>query len=225
MTNVLTDKVKYYVKDGYGNMTCEGYRKAIEDILYKYMGKVPESFNYEGKKYSAKSFAEERIGINPDDYIEITSYSHHPFYSKFILEMLGNWNYNYYLNLPINDFIKVIDNALLKNYSLCWDGDIREGYKDGFSLLKKDTVITQALRQRAFDNYTTQDIHNMHIIGMAENNKGQRFYIIKNSSDYNNCGGYMYMSREYLLLKTISVMVHKDAIPKDIKNKLPHALL
>jgi bleomycin hydrolase len=152
--------------------------------------------------------------------VEITSYSHHPFYSKFILEIESNWNNNYYLNLPINDFINTVDYALLHNYSVGWDGDIYNGYNEGFAMLNDSIkTITQQMRQASFDNYTTEDVHNMHIIGIAENDKGERFYIVKNSSDAKNCGGYLYMSKQYLMLKTISVMVNKGAIPKEIKSK------
>lgn len=225
MNYELLEKVKNYVKSGRGNMTAEGYRKDMEDILSGTMGKAPDTFTYQQKKYSSKSFGEEMIGINPDDYVEITSFSHHPFCSKFILEIQSNWNNNYYLNLPIEDFIDVVDSALLHNYSVCWDGDIYEGLKDGFAVLSDGNKnITQQMRHAAFDNYTTRDIHNMHIIGIADNEKGERYYIVKNSADMFNCGGYLYMSREYLLLKTISVMVHKAAIPKEIKNKLPFVL-
>jgi bleomycin hydrolase len=221
MDKSMLEKVKYYVKSGRGKMTTEGYRKDMNEILTQTMGKAPDTFMYQQKQYTPKSFAKEMVGINPDDYIEITSYSHHPFYSKFILEIESNWNNNYYLNLPIDDFGKVVDYALLHNHSVCWDGDIYEGYNNGFAVLN-DSIkfITQQRRQTAFDNYTTVDVHNMHIIGIAENKEGKRFYIVKNSSDQRNCGGYLYMSKEYLLLKTISVMVNKNALPKEIKNKV-----
>jgi bleomycin hydrolase len=221
----LLEKVKYYVKNGRGNMTVEGYRENISDILLGTLEKAPDAFTYNQKQYTPKSFAEALIGINPDDYVEITSFTHHPFYAKFILEIESNWNNNYYLNLPINDFSNVIDYALLHNYSVCWDGDIRDGYNNGFAVLNDSvTSISQQMRQNAFDNYTTIDQHNMHIIGIARNNKGKKFYIIKNSSDYADCGGYLYMSEEYLLLRTISVMVNKGALPKEIKDKLTSIL-
>ncbi len=221
MNDSLLDKVKYYVSSGRGTMATQGYRKEIERILSNTLGKVPEKFIYQQKEYTPISFAREKIGINPDDYVEITSFSHHPYYSKFVLEIQSNWNNNSYLNLPLADFINVIDHALLNNYSVCWDGDIYEGYNDGFATLN-DSIknVTQQLRQTAFDNRTTEDVHNMHIIGLAENEKGNKYYIIKNSSDAKNCGGYMYMSKEYLLLKTISVMVNKNAIPSDILRKV-----
>jgi len=225
MDNALLEKAKYYVNSGRGNMTTEGYRKDFSEILSNTLGMAPEIFMYHQKQYTPISFAKEMVGINPDDYVEITSFTHHPFYSKFILEIQSNWNNNYYLNLPLNDFSNVVDYALLHNFSVCWDGDIYEGYNDGFAVLNDSIkTITQQMRQIAFDNYTTTDVHNMHIIGIAENDKGKRFYIIKNSSDAKNCGGYLYMSKEYLLLKTISVMVNKGAFPKEIKNKLGFAL-
>jgi bleomycin hydrolase len=227
MDNALLEKVKYYVRYGRGNMTTEGYRKDLDEILTQIIGKVPDTFTYNQKQYTPKTFAQEMVGVNPDDYIEITSFSHHPFYSKFILEIESNWNNNYYLNLPINDFSNVIDHALLHNYSVCWDGDAYrcEGFNDGFAVLDGSVnTITQEMRQTDFDNYNTIDQHNMHIIGIAENNKGKRFYIVKNSSDQRNCGGYMYMSKDYLLLKTISVMINKEAIPIEIKNKFHFTL-
>ena len=220
----LLKKVKYFVDSGQGKMTREIYRKDIEDTVNKYIGKVPESFIYKNNEYTPKSFADKMIGINPDDYIEITSFSHHPFYSMIILETMANWDNNYYLNLPINDFKRVIDSALQNNYSVCWDGDVSEtGYNYGFAKLsdKYENMdkITQKMRQDAFDNYTTKDDHNMHVIGLAKDEGGKIFYVVKNSNTYMNLFGYTYMSRNYFQLKTISIMVHKDAIPKDIKEK------
>lgn len=221
MVKALTEKANYYVNKGRGTMTTLSYRNEIEEIVVKEMGKIPANFVFQGRSYTPKSFASEKIGIKTDDYIEITSFNHHPFYSRFILEIESNWNNNYYLNLPLDDFINLIDNALKNNYSVCWDGDIHEGYNNGFAVLK-DTVktITQQIRQTAFDNFTTQDVHNMHIIGIAENEQGNRFYILKNSNALLNCGGYLYMSKEFLLLKTISIMVHRDALPKDVLKKV-----
>jgi bleomycin hydrolase len=221
MIEELQQKVKSYIDTGRGNMTMPKLRSDISAILEKTMSSIPDTFIYNSREFTPQSFATEMIGINPDDYIEITSFSHHPFYSKFILEIESNWDNNYYLNLPSDDFLKVIENSLSKGYSLCWDGDIYQGYGNGFAVLN-DTIktVTQLMRQQAFDNHTTEDIHNMHIVGIAENNNGDRFYIVKNSSDTRNCGGYLYMSKEYLLQKTISVMVHKDVIPKEIRAKI-----
>ena len=213
METEATSKVKQYVEAGRNTMSSGEYRKSLAATVYKTILKAPENFEYQGKKYTPKSFAKEKIGINPDDYVEITSYTHHPFYSKFVLEMPSNWNNNLYLNVPINDFSTIVDTALLNNYSVCWDGDIHEGFTNGLAKLNKDEVVTQQIRQTAFDNYTTQDDHNMHIIGIAQDKDGKRFYILKNSSVERDCGGYVYMSRNYLLLKTISAMV-KELLAK-----------
>lgn len=219
MNNALLEKAKFY-KNSHGDLTPEMYRNDINEILKQTMGEVPYTFTYAGKEFNTKSFAKEMIGINPDHYVEITSFTHHPFYSKFNLEIEANWNNNQYLNLPLDDFSTVIDDALMHNYSVCWDGDIYEGFNDGFAVLGADKIITQQIRQAAFDNRTTEDIHNMHIIGIAENEKGNKFYIVKNSGDAKDCGGYLYMSKEYLLLKTISILVNKNAIPKTISKKI-----
>lgn len=201
---------------------------AMKTVLYEDIGQAPATFNYKTKNYTPHSFAKENIGINHEDYIEVTSYSHHPFYSKFILETQANWNNNYYLNLPINAFRDLIANALMKGFSLGWDGDIsEEGFKKENTKIvltekfKTEKLITQEMRQITFDDHTTKDDHNMHIVGLAEDNDGQNWYIIKNSwGNYNTTGGYLYMSEPYLLLKTISVLIHKDAIPKEVKSKI-----
>lgn len=225
MRDSLLEVIKVYKDTRWGRMTINGLRNDISGIFDNAMGKIPATFTYRGKNYTPLTFAREMVGINPDDYIEITSFTHHPFYSKFILEIESNWNNNYYLNLPVKDFAMVVDYALMNNYSVGWDGDIHEGYKDGFAVLNDSiATVTQDDRQTAFDNHTTEDVHNMHIIGIAENDKGKRFYIIKNSSDVMDCGGYLYMSEEFFLKKTISVMVNKEAIPKEIKSRLDFQL-
>lgn len=225
MENTLREMLKAYVDTGRGNMTVDQYRQSVATVIYKTMAKAPETFTYHGKVYTPKSFAAEKVGIDPDNYVEITSYTHHPFYAKFALEIPSNWNNNTYLNVPISDFITIIDHALLNNYSVGWDGDIDEGYNNGFCKLEKNEPVTQQTRQSAFDNYTTQDEHNMHIIGIAEDSLGNKFYIVKNSATGADCGGYVYMSKDYLLLKTISVMVHKDAIPEEIIRKIQPGLV
>jgi bleomycin hydrolase len=225
MRDSLLERIKYYKESARGLFTIDGLRKDISNIVALTFGKAPEHFTFDGNSYTPLTFAKEMVGIDPDNYVEVTSFTHHPFYSKCILEIESNWNNNYYLNLPLSDFAEVVDRALLNNYSVGWDGDIYDGYNDGFAVLNDSIVnISQEERQAAFDNHTTEDVHNMHIVGIAENDKGKRFYIVKNSSDAKNCGGYLYMSKEYLLKKTISVLVNKEAIPEEIKNKLGFAL-
>jgi bleomycin hydrolase len=217
----LLAKVKYYVDSGFSiKMTADEYRQSIRNILYNNLGVPPEHFNYMGESYTPKTFAEEMVGINPDDYVEITSFNHHPYYSKFILEMNTNWNNNYYLNLPVKDFISVIDSALQNGYSLCWDGANNDDGNYGFNnkdyLHNNGDSVTQQTRQHLFDYYRLSDDHNMHIIGIAEDAKGDSLYVLKNSL---NPSGYTYMPKEYLLESTISILVNKYAIPAKIRKK------
>jgi len=220
------------------------WQKAFNSVLDAYLGEVPENFTYKNKDYTTKTFAGE-LEFNPDDYIEFTSYTHHPFYSTFTLEVPDNWSSDIYYNLPFDEIIEVMDYALDNGYSVCWDGDVGER---GFSQKNKVAIIpekewrdmseeeineifespnlekkiTQQMRQETFDNYTTTDDHLMHIVGSAEDEKGTRYYLTKNSwgEESNDFGGYLYMSESYVRLKTIAIMIHKDAIPKHIADKL-----
>lgn len=225
MDNLLYAMVESIGTSGYGRIKPYSWKKSVKAVLNAYLGKAPNTFTYKGKEYTPTSFADEFVGINPDDYIEITSYSHHSFFKTFVLDIPANWNSNKYLNLPIKDFEKVIDYALESGYSLAWDGDATEpnfDFETGIAKLleKQETnTITQELRQTTFENKTTTDDHNMHIIGIALDTKGKPFYLLKNSEGDNKYGGYVYMSKNALLLKTISVLVHKDAIPKEIRKK------
>ncbi len=226
MDNLLREMVKSIGTSGYGRIKPYSWKKSIKAVLDAYLGTAPSAFLYKGKLYSPTSFAREYVGISPDDYIEITSYSHNDFYKMFVLDIPANWNSNKYLNLPIKDFERVIDSALESGYSLAWDGDASEPNFDfDTGLLKltaseEENAVTQELRQTTFENKTTTDEHNMHIIGIAQDTKGNPYYLLKNSEGDNKYGGYVYMSKKALLLKTISILVHKDAIPNDIKKNL-----
>jgi bleomycin hydrolase len=216
---------------------------AYEGALDGYFGKVPATFDFNGKQYTPQSFAQ-YLGINADDYVELSSFTHHPFYEKFIIEVPDNWSHDMAYNLPLNELQQVVDNALANNYSIAWGSDVSEpgfSFKEGlaivpekdeelkkedrdslFSKPRKEKVITQELRQIAFDNLSTQDDHGMHITGVAKDQNGSRYYIVKNSwgLDNNDCAGYFYCSVPYFLYKTTSIMVHKNAIPKEIAAKL-----
>lgn len=221
LDDTLLATVKYYVSSGFGiKMTSEEYRGRIRNILISSIGAAPDTFTYSGKTYTPKTFAKEMVGINPDDYVEITSFNHHPFYSKFILEINTNWNNNYYLNMPLKDFISVIDSALQNGYSLAWDGadndDGNFGFNNSEYLHSNGQFVTQQTRQHLFDYYRNSDDHNMHIIGIAKDAKGDSLYVLKNSLSPHR---YTYMPKEYLLENTISVMVNKDAIPLKIRKK------
>jgi len=208
----------------------------IEATLDSYLGKVPESFEYEGVKYTPKEFGRS-LGIDINDYVELTSYTHHPFYDAIELEIPDNYRGEKYYNIPLDEFMSVIDNAINNGYSLVWDGSVskdnffsKKGYgavpvEDWDSKSKKPEVeekIDQDYRQKYFDSYEVIDDHLVHMVGIAENQEGTKFYYIKNSWGTKDKGfdGYYYFSEEYVKLRTIAIMVHKDAIPMAIKLKL-----
>ncbi len=211
------------------------YKDVVKSVCDIYMGKVPEKFEYDGKEYTPKTFAAS-LGINPDDYVEITSYTHHPFYKKFILEVPDNWSEGEYYNVPIDDLVEIMDNALKNGYSIAWDGDVgRDNFygKPAYAVVPADgdtsktgpeeeKEVTQEMRQKSFNDYTTTDDHLMHITGMAKDQNGTIFYYTKNSwgTRDKKYGGYWYMSMPYVRLRTIAIMIHKNAIPDDIKEKL-----
>jgi bleomycin hydrolase len=214
--------------------------KPFEKILDKDMGKVPSSFEYKDKTYAPMTFMTDYLGINPDDFIEFTSFNHHSFYTKFFLEIPDNWSFNLYNNVPIDDIIQLIDTSISKGYTVGWGGDISE---EEFSSSKciaivpekdwthksqqekdrtlvvpeKELTVTQEIRQKEFDNYSTTDDHFMHITGIAKDQSGNKYYITKNSWGVKGSqDGYVYISEEYVKLKTISVIVNKNSIPKKI---------
>lgn len=241
---VLKAMLDAVVKAAGGRLTPR-WPEAVEAVLDVYLGQAPVQFEYGGRTYSPKSFWE-MLGLNPDDYIELTSYSHHPFYQKFVLEIPDNWNYNgNYYNLPIDDFEAVIDYALKKGYSVAWDGDVSErdisSSETGYAVVpakdwedktqaerdakptepEPEKEVTQELRQKTFDDFSSTDDHLMHIVGLAHNQKGTKFYLTKNSggTDRKN-EGYVYMSRSYVRLKTLALMVHKNSLPPGLAQKL-----
>ncbi len=233
------------------------WKDGLNGILDAYFGKMPEKFTYKGKEYTPKSFAES-LPIDIDNYVNITSYTHHPFYSKFIIEVPDNWAWDMVYNVPLDEMMSIIDNALANDYSIMWAADVSER---GFSRTKaigiipeadlesmsgteaerwgklstkekedalykfdkpgKEKVITQQMRQEAYDNYETTDDHGMVIIGTATDQKGNPYFKVKNSWDVRPpYGGYYYFSRPFVEYKTMSFMVNKNAIPQPIREKL-----
>lgn len=217
--------------------------KLVESILDIYLGPKPEKFTYKGKDYSPISFFNS-LGLNLDDYVEITSFSHHPWYSCFVLEIPDNWDGGKFYNLPLDEFIEVIDNSLAKGYSVCWDGDMSEkSYSDrmgvavnatveelnseegkelSFNRIYKEAEVTQKSRQEGFETFVTTDVHLMHLTGKATDQNGTVYYKVKNSwkPEINTFGGYNFLSEKFVRAKTISIMVHKAAIPEPIRKKL-----
>lgn len=238
---VLEGMLKAVVKSARPKTTAV-WDDAVNSVLDVYLGKVPAEFEYRGKKYTPKSFAK-ASGFNPDDYIEFTSYSNYPFDKKVMLEVPDNWSFDLYYNVSLDDLISIMNNALQNGYSIEWDGDSgKDNFyrKLGYAVVpvnedvdpgdvtepEAEKEITQAVRQAAFDNYDVTDDHLMHIVGLAEDQNGTTFYYTKNSWGTESHGkemtydGYWYMSEPYVRLKTIAFMVHKDAVPKEIRERL-----
>lgn len=209
----------------------------VDGVLDAYLGKVPEKFTYRGKEYTVESFTRE-MGLNADDYVEITSFTHHPFYEKVMVEVPDNWDYATMYNLPLDEMMQVIDNAINEGYTVAWDGDISEpGYafnhqvsvntKEDLRKQKelkgkaKEESVTQESRQHGFETFATVDDHLEHITGIAKDQDGVLYYKTKNSWGTGGNGtGYHYMSVEYVKAKTISILVHRNSIPKPIRAKL-----
>ena len=237
----------------------EEYHEIIDAVLEAYLGKIPESFTYMGQSYTPKSFAES-LGINPDDYVEITSFSHFPFYTKGQVEVPDNWRYEEMLNVPIDELVEIMDYALENGYTVDWDGDVSErGFShangvainpdeskiedlsgtdrarfenmprgnrpdEGYSFDKPlpEINVTQEIRQEGYEGFTTTDDHLMHVTGIVKDQNGTKYYITKNSwgTERNKFGGYLNMSESFVKAKVIFIMVHKDAVPDDIRQKL-----
>jgi bleomycin hydrolase len=234
------------------------WHDGLEGILDAYLGELPTSFIYEGTEYTPRSFAD-NLGLNVEDYVELGSYTHHPFYERFILEVPDNWLYDKIYNVPMDDMISVIDNALENGYTVGWGADVSEkgfSWKNGVAIVPEEDVsdlsgtekekwekltekekkaalykfdgphkektITQEMRQEEFDNYQTTDDHGMHITGTATDQDGNKYYIVKNSwgTDGHIYDGYFYASVPFVQLKTIDLIVHKDAVPKGLQDKL-----
>jgi bleomycin hydrolase len=201
-----------------------------------FTGPMPDHFDVDGKTMTPVEYAAS-LGFKTEDYIEIGSYTHHPYYSSFVLECPDNWAFQSIYNVPIEDMEAITDSAIAKGFSLVWDGDVSEksfSHKNGLAVVPKklsaldfdkindEATISPEFRQAAFDDLSTQDDHLMHITGIAKDQTGKEFYKIKNSwgTDRNECKGYLYMSKPYFQYKTIMVTVHKNAIPKAIAEKL-----
>jgi len=205
------------------NVETPQYHQIITTVLDTYLGKKPESFSYREFKFTPKSFAAS-LGINPDDYVEISSFTHFPFYNQAVLEVPDNWAMAKIFNVPLDELISIMDYSLSNGFTLVWDGDVSE---DGFSHTEGKAVvpeqkISQEIRQQAFETHSTTDDHGMHITGLARDQNGNKYYKTKNSwgTERNPLGGYLYMSENYVRAKTILILVNKNAIPPAVRAKL-----
>ena len=200
--------------------------KTVDSILESQIGKVPHKIKTDGGKYTPQEFAA-KFEINPNDYIELSSYTHHPFYKPFVLEVPDNWAHELYYNVPIDELMEIMYNAINKGYTVCWDGDTSEKtftHKKGKADLPEKQIgkVDKELRQETFLNRTTTDDHLMHIVGLSKDSDGRKCFYTKNSwgAESNSFGGYLHMTDDYVRLKTIAIMVNKDAIPENIRQKL-----
>lgn len=248
-----------YVKTLIGNPNKKlstAWKAGFDGILDAYLGKLPTEFTVNGKKFTPVTYAQS-LGLNMDDYVSLTSFTHHPFYTKFAIEIPDNWRWGESYNLPLDEFAKVFENAVDKGYTIAWGSDVSEkGFtRNGVAVnpeLKKENLpgsdqarwlnisqkemeakilaangpqpevkVTQELRQQGFDNYQTTDDHGMVIYGMAKDQNGGKYYLVKNSWGTDSIyKGIWYASESFVLHKTINIVVHKDAVPKDILKKL-----
>ena len=220
------------------------WKVAVTKVVDTYLGAVPEKFNYKGKEYTPKSWASEVVGINPDDYLEFTSFSHAPFYQKMLVMVPDNWSYDLSYNVKVGEMTEIMDHALKNGYSIAWATDVSDkgfSWKNGVAVVpqksfedmdekEKSSVfstsipeksITQELRQTEFDNYLTTDDHGMHLTGLAKDQFGKEYYITKNSwGEKNDYKGFLYVSKPFVELKTTTFIVHKNGVPKHILKKL-----
>ena len=230
------------------------WKKSIEAIHDIYLGERPEKFTYNGVEYTPKSFYES-LGLNADDYVSLTSYTHHPFYTSFALEIPDNWRWAQSYNLPIDELMEVFDYAIMNGYTIAWGSDVsedgftREGTAilpdvdkasaelDGSDMAKwlkmteaerkskpmavAQKWVSQEERQLAYDNRETTDDHGMQIYGIAKDQNGTEYYMVKNSwGEAGTYKGIWYASKAFVRYKTMNIIVHKDAIPAAIREKL-----
>ena len=239
MVAVLKSMLNTYIKNP-GKTLSNKWKSSFEAILDIYLGKNVTSFTYEGAEYTPKTF-QAFCKINPDNYISLTSFEQAPFYSQFILNIPDNFSNGSFYNLPLNELMATIDHALENGFTVDLDCDVSEptfssvdgvavipenpeNNKNALERIYPEKTISQDYRQQQFENYNTTDDHLMHITGTVKDQQGHKYYKVKNSwgnNPYRNAnGGYVYFSEAYMRLKTISITIHKDAIPKEINNKL-----
>ena len=196
------------------------YNELMNSLFDIYMGELPETFTYNGKEYTPKSFAES-LGLNMDDYVMLTSFTHKPYYEAFELEIPDNWEHAKMYNLPLDEMMDATDNADRARFENMKTGErLEEVYK--FEHPYPEVNVTPEIRQEGYESFVTTDDHLMHITGLTKDQNGTKYYITKNSwgTERNRFGGYINMSESFVRAKTVYVMMHKDALSKELKKKL-----
>lgn len=199
--------------------------ETIKAILNRYMGVPPRKINVDGMEMTPREYLEQVVRLNPDDYVDMMSLMREPYYQRVEYKVWDNWwqSKNYY-NVPLNDFIITIRKAVKEEYTLCIAGDNSES---GFNPLLDCAVIPSfdipspyiddAARQFRFSNESTSDDHAIHLVGYLEKD-GEFWYLIKDSGNKSRNGrhkGYMFYREDFVKLKMMNIMVHKDAV-KDL---------
>ncbi len=254
--SVMTPYVKAIATSKSKTITPQ-WKSGLQGILDAYLGKTPETFTYEGVTYTPQSFAQS-LGLDWNDYVSITSYTHHPFYTSFAVEVQDNWRWDHSYNVPMDEMMRIIDNALENNYTVAWGGDVSdEGFTrqglgvlyntktadglsgsdqakwlnmkpterahliDSLGITAPEIVPTQEQRQKDFDSWELTDDHGMHIYGLAKDQNGREYYMVKNSwGESGEYKGTWYMTKAFIAARTMDFLVNKNAIPKDIRKKL-----
>ena len=225
------------------------WKRGFDAVVDEYLGKAPETFTVDGKTYTPASYRD-AMKINPDDYVELTSFTHHPFYTWFALEVCDNWRGSQSYNVPIDELMAVLDNALENGYTVCWGADVSHtGFtRNGLAILVDEQATkagsdqehwvgkeegkpapvkvvegtpTQESRQIEFDNKTMTDDHGMHIFGIAQDQNGKKYYMVKNSWGVTGAyDGIWYATEAFVKAQTLDITVHKDVLTKELKKKL-----
>lgn len=243
MQTILKAMLDAVVQNKNGTLTPV-WKDAFGKVLDTYLGEVPQTFTYNGKEYTPRTFASEVVGIDPDNYVEFISETNAPYWKKAMMMVPDNWAFQWDWNIPMEDITGIIDNALKKGYTVAWGADVSEPYfswKNGIAYVpeqatsgiknedkaglfdgpKPEMNITPELRQQAFDNYSTTDDHGMQITGIAKDQNGREYYIVKNSwGTDNDYKGFLYVTKAFVQYKTTSFLVNRNGVPDDVKKKL-----
>lgn len=235
LQKVLDTYIKNDQNSKYGN-----WKVAVDSILDLHLGTPPKNFNFQGKDYNAMSFLK-MTNVETSNYVTLTSFTHQPFNSEFVLNIPDNFSNGSFYNISLDELVSVVDNALEKGYTLALDCDVSEktfSSKTGVAVIPNNSSlneksltyiteekkITSEYRQTEFENYNTTDDHLMHLIGLVKDQNGTEYYKVKNSwgdkSDRIGNNGYIYMSKPFFRLKTISILVHKNALSDELKKNI-----
>lgn len=243
LEKTLKEKCKEFAQQGKDGKLDPKWINKIDEILEQEFGSMPGTFTYNGVTYTPISFRD-YLGINPDDYVTITSFTHHPFWKKFILEIPDNWSNGEFYNLPLDDMMRTATFAINQGYTLEWDTDVsnmgfsadnglaivpKTAWQDksasaranAFKMWEPEQKVTQEYRQQLFDSQETMDDHLMHITGVVDEKHSGIYFVVKNSwGEISDFKGYVYTSEAYMRLNTISYTLPKSAIPVDVLRRL-----